>query len=186
MGKEAADDMLTLVDRKPLNTTSARRLREESGLLLPYSRGDYALEMTVACTRRRDKSCHEAKPFAALLDTGFTGKAVISLWHYEYYCGLPQPVEELVPAELEYFDAREAEGARFWQGHLWLHPGGVAPQIDRPVKVARGKGIIIVPPKANDACVGMWAFHALGAQLKIDYYKEVFSILIPRTRIDPR
>ncbi len=184
MGKEAADEMLTLVDRRPFTRSSERRLREEGGELLPYSREDYALELMVACTRRRGASPADAKPFKVSLDTGFTGRAAISYWHYEHYCDYPTPVEKLAPAELEYFDGRKAKGARFWQGHLWLFPGGVDPRIERPVKVARGMGIIIVPPKANDACVGMWAFHALGAHVKINYYDEVFSILVPRSRIE--
>ena len=182
MAGQPAYPMVKLVDRKPLVTaTSKRRLkREESGLALRQYTGDYALEVTVACTGRRPDPRHRhMTPFDALVDTGFTGRAAISQMHYEHYCGAPAPFDELPVDKLSFFDGRAADNTRRWLGNLWVLPQGIAPDVKEPVKVPKGKGIFVVPEDADDACVGMLAFCYLCARLDIDFTRGVFSVLIP-------
>ena len=189
MAGRPASPMVKLVDRKPLvTTTSLRRLqREEAGVVPREWKGDYALEIAVACTERRpDPRDRRMSPFEALLDTGFTGRAAISQMHYEYYCGAPTSFDELPNDKLTFFDGSVAENARKWLGDLWVLPQGVAPDVKVPVKVPRGKGIVVVPQAADDACVGMLAFCCLCARLQIDFTEGVFSVLIPKALVPNR
>jgi hypothetical protein len=182
MSTQSAREMLTLVDRKPFTARSRRRLRQEGTGCVRHSQRDYALELPVACTRPRTKDHRDATPFYALLDTGFPSRAAISLWHYEHYCNCPIGFDDLPPANLTLFDGSKVRGGS-WGGRLWLFPAGKRPQIQEPVRLAVGNGIAVIPPRANDAAVGMSALYALCAHVTIDYQREVFSVLIPTDMI---
>ncbi|HEY3241967.1 MAG TPA: hypothetical protein VGM03_01330, partial [Phycisphaerae bacterium] len=133
--------MLTLVDRKPFTKRSRRNLNREG-------RSDYALEVTVACTRKTYTGgllqLKNTRSFAALLDSGNNSWGSMSQEHFELFCEAYENFDELEQSTVRLADG-EAIPAPVWFCNAWIHPEGRQPDIEEPIKVPTGDGWSVFP-----------------------------------------
>jgi hypothetical protein len=167
--------MLALVDRKPFTKRSRRRLDRGE-------RSDYALEVTVACTRKTFTGgllqLKHTRAFVALLDSGNNSWGSMSQAHFEGVCEAYEDFGELERRTVRLADG-EALSAPAWFCNAWIHPEGRQPDIEEPIKVPTGDGWSVFPAPCDGSTLGMLSLRQLRARLDIDFDREVFSVLIP-------